>query len=100
MGSDVSPSVCLSPIERRASRILSVPPVSWGPLTHTRVNSVYHRHRDGPVVDGGGCGWSGMDGEFGGRGCKLLHLEWVSSEVLLYSTGNCIQSLGMDHNGR
>ena len=61
MGSDVSPSVCLSPIERRASRILSVPPVSWGPLTHTRVNSVYHRHRDRPVVDGGGV-WVEWDG--------------------------------------
>ena len=31
---------------------------------------------------------SGMDGEFGVSRCKLLHLEWISNEVLLYSTGN------------
>ena len=28
-----------------------------------------------------------MDGEFGVGGCKLLRLEWISNEVLLYSTG-------------
>ena len=28
--------------------------------------------------------------------CKLLHLGWISNEVLLYSTGNHIQSLGID----
>ena len=35
---------------------------------------------------------SGMDWEFWVR-CKLLHLEWISNEVLLYGSGNCIQSL-------
>ena len=44
--------------------------------------------------EGGG---SGMDGEFGVARCKLLHLEWISNEVLLYSTGNYIQSLGIEH---
>ena len=37
-----------------------------------------------------------MDWEFGVSGCKLLHLEWISNEVLLYSTGNNVQSLGID----
>ena len=32
--------------------------------------------------------------------CKLLHLEWLGNEVLLYSTGNYIQSLGIDHDGK
>ena len=32
--------------------------------------------------------------------CKLSHLEWESNEVLLYSTGNYIQALGIDHKGR
>ena len=49
---------------------------------------------------GGGRGGSGMDREFGVGGCKLLHLEWVSSEVLLYSTGNYTQSLEIEHDGR
>ena len=41
-----------------------------------------------------------MDWEFGVSGCKLLDLEWISNEVLLNSTGNYIQSLGVDHAGR
>ena len=40
-----------------------------------------------------------MDGEFGiGRG-KLLYLEWISNEILLYSTGDFVQSLGIEHDG-
>ena len=49
------------------------------------------------ITEGGG---SGMDWESGVSRCKLLHLEWISNEVLLYSTGNSIQSLGIEHDGR
>ena len=52
------------------------------------------------VADKGEGEGSGMDKEFGVGRCKLLHLEWISTEVLLYSTGNYIQSLGIDHDGR
>ena len=45
-------------------------------------------------------GRSGMDEEFGVGRYKLLHLEWISNEALLYSTGNYIQSLGIDHDKR
>ena len=38
----------------------------------------------------GGAGGSGMDRESGVNRCKLLHLEWASNEILLYSTGNYI----------
>ena len=31
---------------------------------------------------------------------KLLHLAWISDEVLLYSTGNYIQSFAMEYEGR
>ena len=31
---------------------------------------------------------------------KLLHLEWISKEILLYSTGNYIQSPGVEHDGK
>ena len=41
-----------------------------------------------------------MDGEFGVSRCKLLHLEWISNEVPLYSTGNYIHSPGIDHDGK
>ena len=43
-------------------------------------------------------GWRGV--EFGLSRCKLLHLEWEGSEVLLYSTGNYYQSLGVEPDGR
>ena len=39
-----------------------------------------------------------MDREFEVSRCKVLHLEWISNEVLLYSTGNHIKSLGVDHD--
>ena len=32
--------------------------------------------------------------------CHLLHLEWINNKVLLYSTGNSIQSPGVDHDGK
>ena len=31
-----------------------------------------------------------MDWEFGVNRCKLLLWEWISNEILLYSTGNYI----------
>ena len=40
------------------------------------------------MVTKGEGGGSGMDGEFGISKCKLLHLEWISNEVLWYSSGN------------
>ena len=42
------------------------------------------------VVAGGGEGGSGMDWEFGVKGCKLLLLEWVSNEILLCSSENYV----------
>ena len=46
----------------------------------------------------GGGGESGMDWEFGVSRCKILHLEWISTRVLLYGTGNYIQSLVTEHH--
>ena len=33
---------------------------------------------------------SGVDWELGANRCKLLPLEWISNEILLCSTGNCL----------
>ena len=38
----------------------------------------------------GGGGGSGKDWESGVNRCKLLPLEWMSNEILMYSTGNYI----------
>ena len=34
--------------------------------------------------EGEGVGWTG---NLGVNRCKLLHLEWISNEILLYNTG-------------
>ena len=44
----------------------------------------------------GGGGGSGIDWEFGVNRCKLLPLEWISNEILLYR--NYIYSLTMEHD--
>ena len=38
----------------------------------------------------GGGGGSGVDWELGVNRSKLLLLEWISNEILLYSTGNYV----------
>ena len=47
--------------------------------------------------EGEGVGWTGS---LGLSRCKLLHFEWISNEFLLYNTGNYIQSLVIQHDGR
>ena len=41
-----------------------------------------------------------MDGEFEVGRCKLLHLEGISNEVLLYSTEIYVQPFGLEHDER
>ena len=41
------------------------------------------------------------DGQgFEGWEMQVLHLDWISSEVLLYHMGNYIQPLGTNHDGK
>ena len=67
-------------------------------------NETFHRkenhgHGEQTCCQGVG-GESGMDWEFGVNRCKLLPLEWLSNEILLYITGNYTWSLVMEHDGR
>ena len=48
----------------------------------------------------GGGGGEEMQWEFGVSRCKLLYREWINNKVPLYSTGNYIQSPGINHNGK
>ena len=41
-----------------------------------------------------------MNWNLGVSRCKLVHLEWISNEVLPYSTGNYIQSLETERDER
>ena len=59
-----------------------------------------HRHREQTCDCQRGGEGGGIDWEFGVSRDKLQHLEWLSNEVLLYSTGNYIQFLGIDYDER
>ena len=52
------------------------------------------------VVAKGNSGEAGWMESLGLVDHKLLHIEWISNEVLLYSTGNYIQSVGLEQDGR
>ena len=41
-----------------------------------------------------------IDWEFGISRCKLLYIEWINNNVLLYSTGNYIQYPVINHSGK
>ena len=43
-------------------------------------------------------GGSGMDQAFEVSRCKLLPLEWISNEIVLYSTRNYIKTLVIEHD--
>ena len=56
-----------------------------------------HRHREQTccqvVVGGDGLGvWDSR--------CKLLYVEWMNNKFLLYSPGNSIHYLVINHNGK
>ena len=65
----------------------------WHKLTYLQNRNRLTDMENKLVLAKGEGGGSGMDWEFGDSRCKLLHLEWIINEVLLYSTGNYIQSL-------
>ena len=72
-------------------------------MAQTKLSTEYkqrHSHKERLVVAKGEGRRSGMDGEFGVSRCKLFHLERISNEALLCSTGDYIQSLVIEHDGR
>ena len=65
---------------------------------YTHKTETDHGHGIQTCICQGGREGSGMDWEFGMSRCKILHLEWISSETLLYSTRNYIQSVAMEQD--
>ena len=59
-----------------------------------------HRHGQQTCGCQGGGGGIGMYWEFGVHRCKLLYLDWIDNEVLLYSTRNYVQSHVIEHDER
>ena len=65
--------------------------------TKQRQTHGYREQARGCQGEGGGIR---IDQKFGVSTCKLLYLEWITNEILRFSTGNYIQSLWIEHNGR
>jgi len=42
----------------------------------------------------------GIDWKYGVRRCKLSHIQWINSKVLLYSPENYIPYPRISHNGK
>ena len=61
----------------------------------SKVQKQNHRQREQTCGCQRSQGGHGMDSEFGISRCKLLHIEWISNEVLLYGTGDWVQSFGI-----
>ena len=59
-----------------------------------------HRHREQMHGRPKERRWGEIDWEFGTSRCKLLYMEQINSEVLLYSTENYIQYPVINHNGK
>ena len=60
--------------------------------THSRRKQTYGYQR--------GKGRGGINEEFGISRYKLLYIKQINNKVLLYSTGNYIQYLGINYNGK
>ena len=69
-------------------------------MKYGTIEPIYKTETDRHVgCQGGGVmEWDGV-GVWVNR-CKLLHLEWISNEVLLYRTGNYAQPLVIEHDGK
>ena len=57
-----------------------------------------HRHREQTCGCQGAGG--GMEWESGVSRCKLVYIGWINNKDPLYSTGNYIQYLVINHNGK
>ena len=73
---------------------------NWNLIYST--NETFHRKenhglREQTCACPRGGGGSGMDWESGVNRCRLLPLEWISSEILMCNTGNYVWSLMMEH---
>ena len=66
-------------------------------IYETEIDS--HRKQTGYCPKGGRAG-EVKDWEFGISRRKLLYIGWIKNKVLLYSTGNYIQYLVANHNGK
>ena len=71
--------------------------VLWQEVSQTETD---HGHGGYTCVCQGEVGERATDGEFGVGRCRLLHLEQMGNEVLLYRTGSYVWSLGLEHDGK
>ena len=70
----------------------------WHKLTYLQDSNRFTDIANRPVV---ARGYRGRDGlESGISRCRPLSIEWINNRILLCSTGNYIQHLVTNHNGK
>ena len=62
--------------------------------------SMKQNQRHGEQICGGERVGGGMEQEVGVSRCKLLYIEQINNQTLLYNTENYIQYPMIDHNGK
>ena len=67
--------------------------------TFMKQTQVCRRREQTCGYSGGGC-WEGEGLGVWDQQMKLLYIQWMNNKVLLYSTGNYIQCLVINHNGK
>ena len=70
------------------------------PHTHSNATSLTHRVRSGIELMSSWilAGWLLLSHDGNSGRCRLLDLEWMGGGVLLYSTGNCVQTLRLEQD--
>ena len=66
----------------------------------TKKKKTYKHRKQTCGGQGEAGGRRGVEWEFGVSRNKLLYINWINNKILLYSTGNYIQSSGINHNGK
>ena len=93
--------IILSEVNRR-ERIAYNTTYMWN-LKYDRTQLIYeieitHRHKEQICSCQGTEEGGRMDWESGISRCRLFYMEWINNKALLYSTGNYIQYLIINHN--
>ena len=71
----------------------------WNLKYHTN-DLIYETETDSGIENRLVVARGGMDGEFGISRGKLISIDWITSNILLYSTGSYIQHPMINHNGK
>ena len=93
-----SKNIYLANLQTRVKKFLGKQKTYWERILLIQINKYSSLTENRLVVakgDGMGEGWSGSSGL---ADVAVTCIEWINNKVLLYSTRNCIQPIGINYN--